>query len=124
MCAKYWSSASGRLAQERVDRITDRPNMTSAVYRGRKASTQTNNKIQFKDLSYVYKCLIVYLSLMLTHIIKLYIIRHTDIQNGSGTPRPKTISARDSTAQIEFFLLGLLGPGLLGPVIKMLICGI
>ena len=25
-----------------MDRITDRPDMTSAVYRGRKASTQTN----------------------------------------------------------------------------------
>ena len=38
---------------------------------------------------------------------------------GSGTLRPKTISARDSSAQIDF-LLGLLGPGLLGPVIKIL----
>ena len=27
-----------------VDRITDRPDMTSAVYRGRKASTQTKQK--------------------------------------------------------------------------------
>ena len=41
----------------------------------------------------------------------------------SGTPRPKTISARDSSAQIDF-LLGLLGPGLLDPVIKDFICGI
>ena len=42
---------------------------------------------------------------------------------GSGTPRPKTISARDSSAQIDV-LLGLLGPGLLGPVIKVLFCAI
>ena len=34
--------------------------------------------------------------------------------SGSGTPRPKTISARDSSAQIDFLL------GLLGPVIKIL----
>ena len=27
-----------------MDRITDRPDMTSAVYRGRKASTQTNKQ--------------------------------------------------------------------------------
>ena len=32
----------GGLPRNSVDRITDRPDMTSAVYRGRKASTQTN----------------------------------------------------------------------------------
>ena len=30
-----------------VDRITDRPDMTSAVYRGREASTQTNKQDQY-----------------------------------------------------------------------------
>ena len=35
--------------------------------------------------------------------------RDVQCRDGSGTPRPKSI-----------FLLGLLGPGLLGPVIKML----
>ena len=32
----------GGLPRNSVDRITDRPDMTSAVDRGRKASTQTN----------------------------------------------------------------------------------
>ena len=32
----------GGLSRNGVDRITDRPDMTSAVDRGRKASTQTN----------------------------------------------------------------------------------
>ena len=35
-----------------MDRLTDRPYMTSAVYRGRKASTQTN--IQNKILGLPY----------------------------------------------------------------------
>ena len=34
----------GGLPRNSVDRITDRPNMTSAVYHGCKASTQTKNK--------------------------------------------------------------------------------
>ena len=34
----------GGLPRNNVDRITDRPDMTSAVYRGRKASTQTNKQ--------------------------------------------------------------------------------
>ena len=34
----------GGLPRNSVDRITDRPDMTSAVDRGRKASTQTNKK--------------------------------------------------------------------------------
>ena len=34
----------GGLPRNSVDRITDRPNMTSAVDRGRKASTQTNKQ--------------------------------------------------------------------------------
>ena len=33
----------GGLPRNSVDRITDRPDMTSAVDRGRKASTQANN---------------------------------------------------------------------------------
>ena len=42
---------------------------------------------------------------------------------GSGTPRPKTISARDSSAQIDFFT-GTPRPGTLRPSIKYFICGI
>ena len=34
----------GGLPRNRVDRITDRPDMTSAVDRGRKASTQTKHQ--------------------------------------------------------------------------------
>ena len=34
----------GGLPRNSVDRITDRPDMTSSVYLGRKASTQTTNK--------------------------------------------------------------------------------
>ena len=34
----------GGLPRNSVDRLTDRPNMTSAVDRGRKASTQTNKQ--------------------------------------------------------------------------------
>ena len=39
----------GGLPRNSVDMITDSPNMTSAVYHGRKASTQTNkqNYMQF-----------------------------------------------------------------------------
>ena len=33
-----------------MDRLTDRPDMTSAVYRGRKASAQTNKHIIFQSL--------------------------------------------------------------------------
>ena len=32
-----------------MDRITDRPDMTSAVYRGRKASTQTNKQKEYSS---------------------------------------------------------------------------
>ena len=39
----------GGLPRNSVDRITDRPDMTLAVYHGRKASTQTNkNKTNVK----------------------------------------------------------------------------
>ena len=38
MSAKYW------LHRNSVERITDRPDMTSAVDRGRKASAQTNKQ--------------------------------------------------------------------------------
>ena len=34
----------GGLPRNSVDRITDHPDMTSALYRGRKASTQTNKQ--------------------------------------------------------------------------------
>ena len=40
-------------------------------------------------------------------------------QCGSGTPRPKTISARDSSAQINFFT-GTPRPGTPRPSIKIL----
>ena len=40
----------GGLPMNSVNRITDHPDMTSAVDRGRKASTQTNKQTQsFKD---------------------------------------------------------------------------
>ena len=42
----------GGLPMNSVDRITDYPDMTSAVDRGRKASTQTNKK--YNTLKYVY----------------------------------------------------------------------
>ena len=35
----------GGLPRNSVDRLTDRPDMTSAVDRGRKASTQTNQTV-------------------------------------------------------------------------------
>ena len=44
MCAKYWLPASSGLPRNSVDRITDRPDMTSAVDRGCEASTQTNKQ--------------------------------------------------------------------------------
>ena len=37
----------GGLPRNSVDRLTDHPDMTSAVDRGRKASTQTNKQISF-----------------------------------------------------------------------------
>ena len=39
----------GSLPRNSVDRITDRPDMTSAVDRGRKASTQTKNLANSSD---------------------------------------------------------------------------
>ena len=49
LMAKGCALSSGYLPREglprnSVDRITDRPNMTSAVDRGHKASTQTNKQ--------------------------------------------------------------------------------
>ena len=40
-----------------MDRITDRPDMTSAVYRGRKASTQTNKNEHTVNISQ-FSCLL------------------------------------------------------------------
>ena len=42
--------AQGGLPRNSVDRITDRPDMTSAVDRGRKASTQTNKQTAYQDI--------------------------------------------------------------------------
>ena len=47
--AKGWALSTGNLPRgglprNSVDRITDRPDMTSAVDRGRKALTQLNNR--------------------------------------------------------------------------------
>ena len=47
MCAKYWLPASERLARNSVDRITDGPDMTSAVDRGLQPK-QTNKQTQMK----------------------------------------------------------------------------
>ena len=49
----------GGLPRNSVDRITDRPDMTSAVYRGRKEPTKTNKqtfekKTQSADRIFVY----------------------------------------------------------------------
>ena len=48
----------GGLPKNSVDRITDRPDMTSAVYRGRKEPTKTNKqalkKKQSADRIFVY----------------------------------------------------------------------
>ena len=40
----------GGLPRNNVDRITDRPDMTSAVDRGRKASTRTNKQTYIQDI--------------------------------------------------------------------------
>ena len=52
----------GGLPRNRVDRITDRPDMTSAVDRGRKASTQTkqNRIFHFGKILIINKNLNVY----------------------------------------------------------------
>ena len=39
--------SQGGMPRNSVDRITDRPDMTSAVYRGRKASTQQQQQQQY-----------------------------------------------------------------------------
>ena len=39
----------GGLHRNSVDRITDRPDMTTTIYRGRKASTQPTNQITPND---------------------------------------------------------------------------
>ena len=45
----------GGLPKNSVDRITDRPDMTSAVYRGRKEPTKTNKQAkQSADRIFVY----------------------------------------------------------------------
>ena len=41
----------GGLPRNSVDRIIDRPDMTSAVDRGRKASTQTNKQTNIMSLA-------------------------------------------------------------------------
>ena len=55
----------GGLPRNSVDRITDRPDMTSAVDRGRKASTQTNKQ---KNLSPYMRKLDFMIILAITHI--------------------------------------------------------
>ena len=44
----------GGLPRNSVDRITDRPDMTSADDRGRKASTQTNKKYVISDKNILF----------------------------------------------------------------------
>ena len=59
MCAKYWLPASGGLPRNSVDRITDRPDMTSAVDRGCKALTQTQkNNVLFSSLPWLCSLLL------------------------------------------------------------------
>ena len=45
---------TGKLAQEQCGLVTDRSNMTSAIYRGRKALNQTNNQ-KMDHLSFMYQ---------------------------------------------------------------------
>ena len=45
----------GGLPRNSVDRITDRPDMTSAVDRGRKTLTQTNKQTERKKERYFLK---------------------------------------------------------------------
>ena len=57
------------------------------------------------------------------HVMYIIPFIHSFIR-GSGTPRPKTISARDSSAQIDFFT-GTPRPGTPRPSYKKsFICGI
>ena len=51
----------GGLPRNSVDRITDRPDMTSAVDRGRKASTQTKNKTSLLNLNIIFLIGLLYL---------------------------------------------------------------
>ena len=44
----------GGLPRNNVDRITDRPDMTSAVYGGRKASTHTNKQNKYETNGYLF----------------------------------------------------------------------
>ena len=53
-----------------MDRITDRPDMTSAVDRGRKASTQTNKQKQWNASE---TTILVRLLIRLTHLKALCI---------------------------------------------------
>ena len=55
----------GGLPRNSVDRITDRPDMTSAVDRGRKASTQTNKQIKLSPYMRKFDFMII---LAITHI--------------------------------------------------------
>ena len=74
--AKRWALSTGNLSRgglprNSVDRITDRPDMTSAVDRGRKALTQTNKSFFALNLrcggegwgqgvNFVFVCLMPY----------------------------------------------------------------
>ena len=57
----------GGLPKNSVDRITDRPDMTSAVYRGRKEPTKTNKQALKKNsrpigFLYIYRPINIILS--------------------------------------------------------------
>ena len=55
----------GGLPRNSVDRITDRPDMTSAVDRGRKASTQTNKQ----DSIILVVCIYEMINLLLVSLL-------------------------------------------------------
>ena len=65
----------GGMHRNSVDRITDRPNMTSAVDRGRKASTQTNKQNSNLKTQYFVHCFNIKLMLFKNLQISKYLIR-------------------------------------------------
>ena len=77
-----------------MDRITDRPDIASAVYRGRKASTQTNKTFKFK------------MKLFYLQILKTY-KRETktekDSMKGGITRQYQNCNRNESNMNAEFF---------------------
>ena len=72
----------GGLPRNSVDRITDRPDMTSAVDRGRRASTQTNKQTHQDNMS--VKCISPYIPILFSktgvhkgiHFFLIFALKH------------------------------------------------